>query len=190
MSCAEKLTELLRPLGIYDWEAGVFQKAELEAVGAALDGCGDLLDLIEREMNLATAEGEGLTMVEDLLPHRPVTDKLERRRSALAALLRIGGDSFTLDAINDTITGCGVPAVVKEVGKEQVSVSFPGVAGEPDNFQELKKLIEDILPAHLGIEYIFWFLTWQELEDNFPNWQSIQGRELSWTRLETFVEYL
>ena len=104
--------------------------------------------------------------------------------------VRIGGDSFTLDAINDTITGCGVPAVVKEVGKEQVSVSFPGVAGEPDNFQELKKLIEDILPAHLGIEYNFWFLTWQELEDNFPNWQSIQGRELSWTQLETFVEYL
>ena len=64
------------------------------------------------------------------------------------------------------------------------------MAGEPKEFQKLKKIIEDILPAHLGIEYDFWFLTWQELEDNFPSWQSIEDMELSWTELETFVEYL
>ena len=125
-----------------------------------------------------------------LFVRRPVADHPRKLAAALAALLRIGGDSFTLDAINDTITGCGIPAVVKELGKGQVSVSFPGVAGEPKEFQKLKKIIEDILPAHLGIEYDFWFLTWQELEDNFPSWQSIEDMELSWTELETFVEYL
>ena len=59
-----------------------------------------------------------------------------------------------------------------------------------EGFQELKKIIEDILPAHLGIEYDFWFLTWAELEANFPSWQSIQDRDFSWTQLETCVEYL
>ena len=54
----------------------------------------------------------------------------------------------------------------------------------------MKTIIEDILPAHLGIEYDFWFLIWQELEDNFPSWRSIEDLELSWTQLETFVEYL
>ena len=117
-------------------------------------------------------------------------DKVMAWLEALAALLRIGGDSFTLEAINDTITGCGVPAVVKERGKGEVSVSFPGVAGEPANFEELKKIIEDILPTHLGIEYDFWYLTWEELEANFHSWQEIEDLELSWTRLETFVEYL
>ena len=66
----------------------------------------------------------------------------------------------------------------------------PGEAGEPEGFPELKTIIEDILPAHLGIEYDFWFLIWQELEDNFPSWRSIEDLELSWTQLETFVEYL
>ena len=80
--------------------------------------------------------------------------------------------------------------MVKERGKGLVSVSFPGVAGEPDNFEELKKIIEDILPAHLGIEYDFWYLTWQELEANFPSWRSIEDRNLSWEQLATFVEYL
>ena len=80
--------------------------------------------------------------------------------------------------------------MVKELGKGQVSVSFPGIAGEPQGFQSLKRIIEDILPAHLGIEYDFWFLTWQELEENFPSWKAIEDLELSWTGLETFVEFL
>lgn len=56
--------------------------------------------------------------------------------------------------------------------------------------KEQDKKIFDILPAHLGIEYDFWFLIWQELEDNFPSWRSIEELELPWTQLETFVEYL
>ena len=105
-------------------------------------------------------------------------------------MLRIGGDSFTQEAINDTVIGCGIPAVVKERGRGEVAVSFPGVAGEPRDFPELKKIIEDILPAHLGITYDFWFLTWQELEANFSSWNAIEDQNLSWAELETYVEYL
>ena len=189
MSHARYLRDLLRPLGIYDLEAP-FCGGELDVQGEALDGAMEALEEVGRETSLTAAEGWGLEALAELFARRPVASGPRELAAALAALLRIGGDSFTLDAINDTITGCGIPAVVKELGKGQVSVSFPGVAGEPKEFQKLKKIIEDILPAHLGIEYDFWFLTWQELEDNFPSWQSIEDMELSWTELETFVEYL
>ena len=189
MSHAQYLRDLLRPLGVYNLEAP-FNGGELDVQGAALDGAMDWLEEVQRESSLATAEDWGLENTAQLFVRRPVADPPKKLAAALAALLRIGGDSFTLAAINDTISGCGVPAVVKELGKGQVSVSFPGIAGEPQGFQSLKEIIEDILPAHLGIEYDFWFLTWQELEDNFPSWQSIEDLELSWTRLETFVEFL
>ena len=189
MSHAQYLRDLLRPLGVYDLEAP-FNGGELDAQGEALDHLGGWLEEIQRESSLVTAESWGLENIARLLVRRPVATEPRRLAAALAALLRIGGDSFTLAAINDTITGCGIPAVVKELGKGQVSVSFPGVAGEPEGFPELKTIIEDILPAHLGIEYDFWFLIWQELEDNFPSWRSIEVLELSWTQLETFVEYL
>ena len=78
--------------------------------------------------------------------------------------------------------------MVKELGTGRVSVSFPGVAGEPEGFSELKKIIEDILPAHLEIEYDFWFLTWAELERFFPCWQAIEDLGLTWEELETCVE--
>lgn len=189
MSHAQYLRELLRPLGVYDLEAP-FNGGELDAQGEALDGVCARLEDIQREASLATAESWGLEKIASLLTRRPVAAQPRKLAAALAALLRIGGDSFTLSAINDTVAGCGIPAVVKELGTGQAAVSFPGIAGVPEGFQELKKIIEDILPAHLGIEYDFWFLTWQELEDNFPSWQSIEELELSWTQLETFVEYL
>ena len=189
MSHAQYLRDLLRPLGVYDLEAP-FNGGELDAQGKALDGVMAWLEEIQRESSLVTAEGWGLEKIASLLARRPVADQPRKLASALAALLRISGDSFTLTAINDTISGCGVPAVVKELGQERVAVSFPGVAGEPANFQELKKIIEDILPTHLGIEYDLWFLTWAELEANFPSWRSIEDRSLSWARLETFVEFL
>ena len=184
------LASLLRPLGVYDLSQGSLSGSELDALGFGLDQLSGRLDYVERESALATAEGEGLRRREALFARTPVQYSIPLRREAIAALLRIGGDSFTLAAINDTITGCGIPAVVKETGTGQVAVSFPGVAGEPEGFPELKTIIEDILPAHLGIEYDFWFLIWQELEDNFPSWRSIEELELSWTQLETFVEYL
>lgn len=189
MTYARYLRELLRPLGVYDLEAP-FNGGELDVQGEVLDGVLARLENIQRETSLVTAEDWGLEKIAGLFARRPVASQPRRLAAALAALLRIGGDSFTLAAINDTITGCGVPAVVKELGREQVSVSFPGVAGEPADFQELKKIIEDILPAHLGIEYDFWYLTWAELEANFPSWRSIEELDLSWAQLETAVEYL
>lgn len=189
MSYAQYLRELLRPLGIYNLEA-VFNGGELDTQGEVLDKVMAWLDEIQQESSLVTAEDWGLEYVARLFVRRPVATQPRKLAAALAALLRIGGDSFTLAAINDTISGCGVPAVVRERGKGLVSVSFPGVAGEPPNFQELKKIIEEILPTHLGIEYDFWYLTWIELEANFSNWKSIEDLNLSWTGLETFVEYL
>lgn len=188
MSHARYMRQLLRPLGVYDLEAP-FISGELDAQGQALDEVMDRLEEIGRESSLATAEDWGLEQIAGLFARRPVASQPRKLAAALAALMRIGGDSFTLAAINDTISGCGIPAVVKELGKGRVSVSFPGVAGEPAGFQELKKIIQDILPTHLGIEYDLWYLTWGELEEWFPSWQAIHDRDMTWDQLETCVEY-
>ena len=187
MSHGQYLRELLRPLGVYDLVAP-FNGGELDAQGQALDQFLEQLEQVHRESSLTTAEDWGLEQIARLLVRRPVTDGPRALGDALAALLRIGGDSFTPQAINDTIAGCGVPALVKELGVGQVAVFFPGIAGEPQGFEEMKKIIEDILPAHLGISYKFWFITWEELEEKFPTWQSIEEKNLTWTGLETSVD--
>lgn len=189
MSYQGYLEALLRPLGVYDWDGGVFHKAELASEGRALDGCARQLENIEKEMLLTTAEKEGLEAVERLLPYRPVAGTLERRRAALAALLRIGGDGFTLSAINDNLAGCGLNAKAAETDNPgQICISFPEVPGIPDGYDEMRRIIEDIVPCHLGIEYVFWYITWTEMELRFPTWAGLDNTRYEWKMLEEMVK--
>ena len=166
----DSLRQLLRPLRVYELEGSV-NGAELDAQGETLDLVEGVLEEIQREMLVCTAEDRGLEAIESLLARRPVTDRLEERRAALAALLRIGGDSFTLKAINDNLKGCGINAVAGETDTPgKVTVHFPNVPGIPDGIEEMKAIIESILPAHVLIEYVYWYVTCAVREKLFDAW--------------------
>ena len=177
----EHLAALLRPLGVYDLRAGTINRGELAAYGRALDGAGEELDLTAREMSLTTAKDFGLERIEALLPYRPVCQTARQRREALAALLRIGGDSFTPEAINDTLRGCGLNVRAEEGGRPgYVKVYFPDVAGIPEGFDELRRIIEEILPSHVDVTYVFWYNTWNMVARRHPTFGDAWAAGLSW----------
>ena len=184
MNYAEELRELLRPLKLYDVDGGL-GGAELSAEGAALGGVYASLLETETEFSPATASGYGLDRWEALLPFIPAYRTAADRRRAISALLRIDGASFTPDAINDTIAGCGIRAVVTEAETPMtVTVSFPYNRGEPDDLEDLRVRIEQILPCHLNVEYVFLYVCWWELEALFATWAEIEAAAGSWRELE------
>ena len=186
MTHEDYLAALLRPLGVYDLREGAVNRGELGAYGKRLDGAEQELADTAREMNLATAQGFGLERVEGLLPYRPVCSTPAQRRAALAALLRIGGDSFTPAAINDTLRGCGLNARAEEGELPgYVKVYFPDVAGIPEGFQELRAIIEEILPSHVDVTYVFWYNTWAMTAARHPTWGHAQAAGLSWYGVAT-----
>ena len=188
MSYADYLWELLAPLGPYRAE-GVYTAGELSSEGAALDGAAEQLAQLEREAFLDSAESWGLEGMESLLTRRPMTETPEGKRAALAALLRIGGDSFTLAASNENLKGCGLNAVVSETGeRDTVEVRFPDVPGIPNGFDQLKRIIEDILPCHLQVNYIYWYITWRMVEARFQTWGDIEQEGNTWDELEKMVK--
>lgn len=181
MGYSEHLQQLLRPLDIYDFTPGSLSASELDALGRGLDGLSSRLDYVERESALATAEGEGLDRREALFARTPVHYTTELRRQAIAALLRIGGDCFTLSDINSTISGCGIKALAQE--KEQfgyIRVIFPDVVGIPDGFPQIREIILDIIPCHLEVEFYFRYLTWSECEAHQYTWAIVHQREYTW----------
>lgn len=181
---AQRLQELLAPLGPYRSQ-GAYSAGELSGEGHALDGVLASLEHLEREAMLDTAEEEGLEAIESLLVHRPVAKTAAARRAALAALLRIGGDSFTLQAINDNLRGCGLNVKVTETGEPGlVEVSFPDVPGIPEGFEQLRKIIEDILPAHVEINYVYWYITWGMVEAKYGTWADIEAESPNWIVME------
>ena len=177
----ECLVNLLQPLGVYDLRPGAVNRGELAAYGAELEGGAQELEDTAREMSLVTAENFGLERIEALLPYRPVCTTVGQRRAALAALLRISGDSFTLEAINDTLRGCGINARAEETEQPNyVKVYFPDVAGFPEGFDQLRVIIEEILPSHLDITYVFWYNTWAMVAGRHPTFGDAADAGLSW----------
>lgn len=157
-------------------------------LGALIFGVEAAMEEVQREMLICTAEGRGLEAVEALLARKPVAASLERRRAALAALLRIGGDSFTLTAINDNLKGCGLNAVASETETPGVvEVRFPDVPGIPDGFESMRAILEDILPCHLDIRYVYWYITWALMEERFATWGDIEKLGPTWEELEKMV---
>ena len=178
------LRQLLSPLGIYNLDGSSVNGAELYALGRALDRTGQRLETVERESVTATAEDEGLRRREAPFARRPAAVTPEERRAAIAALLQIDGDSLTPSAINHAIQGCGIRAKALEMDTGHLRVIFPGVGGIPAEFEQIKKIILDILPCHLEVEFYFRYLTWEEcyragytrtaVEDAEHTWESFQ----------------
>jgi len=184
MNYTEELKNLLRPLGIYDVDRGV-GAAELNAIGSELTGIWSALETAEREAIPVTAEDAGLSAWEVILPFLPRALTTENRRAAIAALLQIDGMGFTAAALNAAIAGCGIPALVEETAETMtVQVSFPGLRGEPEGLSGLRRRIEQILPCHLSIEYVFVYATWAEMEAMFSTWAAAENAEESWRELE------
>ena len=177
------LIRMLAPLGLYDLN-GVQNRSELSALGGKLDEVGALLDTVERESLLATAEGEGLDRREALFARKPAALTAEERREAIAALLRIGEDSLTPEAVNDTLSGCGIRARAEEKAGG-LRVTFPGTVGVPSEFGQIRRIILDILPCHLETEFYFRYLTWAECEAMEYTWQQAETAAHTW---ESFQE--
>ncbi|MDL2288713.1 DUF2313 domain-containing protein [Oscillospiraceae bacterium OttesenSCG-928-F05] len=188
---AEYLRALLRPLGVYALNAGSLSGAEIEALGYAFDGVSTSLDALLEESILQTAGDAGLRRFESLFTLRSVAETPKARRRALAALLRIGDRDFTLEAVRRAIQCCGVTADIweHETEGETVVIQFPKVAGEPPRFQELKAVIEAVIPCHLDIEYRFHYLTWARFEVLYPTFAEFESHGHTWDSLERTVTF-
>ena len=188
MSYYECLCDLLEPLRIYATQRGTVSGSELYAAGEALDEAADALEHAEREGVLPLAEGEGLSRRERLFSRCPASPTTALRREAIAALSRINDDCFTLDAINATISGCGIHALAEETERTGViRVIFPNTAGVPEEFERIERIVLDIIPCHLLTEFYFRYLTWAECEERGTTWGSVEAEEHTWHSFELAV---
>lgn len=181
------LKNLLGPLGIYDLRSGTASESELFAAAAELDGTAAHLDRAEREALAGTAEDEGLRRREALFARRPAAATVPLRREAIRALMQIDADSFSLESINRTISGCGIRALAQEMGGGHIRVIFPETAGVPDEFEQIRKIVLDIIPCHLETEFYFRYMLWSECEARGWTWAEVETAGHTWHSFELAV---
>lgn len=123
-----------------------------------LDSATWSIDIFEKELDIEYVEDK----------------TIDERKSIISAKLR-GAGKLTLELIQDT---------VKAYTTNVVSVRFNGIIiidfsdkiGVPNDIDSLMRSIEDIKPAHLGVDYIFRYRKWKDL--NQFMWKTIS--KYSW----------
>ncbi len=188
MGYSDYLKLLLKPLGVYDLTPGSLSASELDALGAGLDGISSALDYSERESSLATAETEGLDRWASLFARAPVHYSTALRRQAIAALLRVKAGSLTLADINSTISGCGIRALAQEKDRfGYIRIIFPDVVGIPAEFEQISRIILDIVPCHLDVEFYFRYLTWAECRTHRYTWAVVHQNQWDWLAFQSAI---
>lgn len=150
------LQKLLRPLGVYDLESSSASGGELAALGEAMDTFFSHAQILQQEGLPVTASGEGLLFWEQLLPLPAPEGSVELRRQRILGLCALGGQGLSAAALEATLAACGVECrVEEELETRSAIISFPGVTGEPPQFEDKKRVIESVLPCHLSVCYRF-----------------------------------
>ena len=107
------------------------------------------LDIWERELDLKT----------------DLSLSYEHRREMIKAKLR-GSSTTTKEMIASVAKAFsnGEVEVIEHNEKYFFDIKFIGTRGIPANMTGLKSILEEIKPAHLGINYVFTFATWGEVK--------------------------
>ena len=105
----------------------------------------------------------GTNIFEKELNIEYVEDKtIDERKSIISAKLR-GAGKLTLELIQDTVKAY-TTNVVNVRFNGTIIIDFSDKIGVPNDIDSLMKSIEDIKPAHLGVDYVFRYRTWRELK--------------------------
>ena len=129
------------------------------------------LDLWEKELGLKTNYKNSYT----------------HRREMIKAKCRSAGTT-TKEMIENVARAFSNGEVeVIEYNKEYYfSIKFVGTKGIPSNMNGLKHTLNEIKPAHLGIEYIFTQMTWDEFDNYNKTWNMWDSLNLTWDEFNVY----
>lgn len=98
----------------------------------------------------------------------------DSRRSIIKSKLR-GHGAVTVNLINNVSQSFSTDEVeiIEDNSNYSFTIKFVGRRGQPPNFEDLKKAIEEVKPAHLDVKYDYEYITWEDLI--LLNWSKIKN---------------
>lgn len=112
---------------------------------------------------------------------------LEQRRDTVKSKLRGYGTVTVahIKSICDAYTN-GDVTVTENNNDYSFEIQFNSVRGIPLNIEDLKKIIEQIKPAHLGVIYKYKYLKWDELDAENVPWYYLDELAMTWDEFEVW----
>lgn len=157
MNSSEEMLKLLHKI----FRKYVVTNEIVKTAGAQIDDIEVKVDDIEKQNYLETATW-GLDIFEKELAVSNADVKTEEERKKIIAAKWRGSGILTLKLLQQTVEAF-INYNVKVRFTGVIVIDFSEKIGYPHNFEDIHNAIEDIKPAHLGIEYVFRFRTHKEV---------------------------
>lgn len=176
-------TEMIKYLPLYERKSNVFKEI-LIANDREFRNNEQQLQVVERNIFLDTAI-ESLPIDErDLGIDSVKSLRYDQRREQISSRYRAAFDQTTEDTIKSVASAYSNGEV--EVNKTDTAgvyeIKFVGIRGVPNNIDGLKKALDIIIPAHLGLTYLFTFTPWEDFK--YKTWGSVSDE--TWNDLRTW----
>lgn len=146
-------------------------KSQSEQLHAREDEIKDILN----QVSLDTATW-GLEIYERalLIPvdrNKPLSERRERIKAKLRGQGKVGVDLIK------SIAGSWAGGTVEvAIASSVIKITFSDIIGVPSNLKDVEEAIREVKPAHLDIEFIFLYNTWNKVKHS--TWQHLA--DYSW----------
>lgn len=164
VSDRDYLNSMIEYLPLYERKSNVFNEI-LKSYDRELRNNEQSLEVVNRNLFLDTAI-EYLNIYErDLGININKSLTYDQRREQISSRYRASLDQTTEETIKNVANAYSNGEV--EVSRTDTpglyEIKFVGTRGIPNNLDGLKKALDIIIPAHLGVTYTFTFNTWEFL---------------------------
>lgn len=180
VSDRDYLSKMNSYLPLYERKSEVY-KETLTAYDREFRGLEQDLSVVERNIFLDTAIEALPTYERDLGIETLKSLRYDQRREQISSRSRAAFDQTTEETIKSVAAAYSNGEV--EVNKTDIvgvfQVKFVGTRGVPDNLDGLKKALDIVIPAHLGLTYVFSFNPWKDLAGK--TWNEVST--LTWDEL-------
>lgn len=178
-------TEMIKYLPLYERKSGVFNEV-LTSYDREFRNNEQRLSVTERNLFIDTAI-ESLPISErDLGIETMPSLRYDQRREQISSRYRAAFDQTTEETIKSVASAYSNGEV--DVNKTDTvgvyEIRFVGIRGVPNNMDGLKKALDIIIPAHLGLTYVFTFAPWEDLKNQ--TWGSVANK--TWNDLRIWDE--
>jgi thiamine phosphate synthase YjbQ (UPF0047 family) len=161
--------------------------AVYNAEGQQIDLIKTNIEDVKNQLFIDTATWGLLIYEKELGIKTDLNKTLDERRSLIkskqrgigvvgAELIKIVVDSWTNGNVDVAFTS------------GTIIITFQDVNGIPSNMTDVIKAIEDIIPCHLPVTYIYKYMTWAEFDTYNKTWDEWEALNLTWAEFEEYRE--
>lgn len=181
------MKDKLSPLEIYDLSDSTLIYKELVMYSAALDEISSLLEELERECFVQTAQSYGLSNREKIWGFERDDLTIEKRQSIILNRLNIDENNFTLDAMKNFLSVVNFDADIEENPTEnQILVNNRQTSYSKAERAWIKEQLINFFPAHLELIIDFRVITWEDIDNKNLTFAQMDSANFTWEDIENY----